>query len=66
LYTQNGLVIEANAVLEQIGALYNNADVRHPGPSFVLRGGTVILRYDPLALSALGQGFSQVSWQQLK
>ena len=64
VYTQDGMVIESQASVDQVGAMYHNS-LGSPNPSFVNEDGTVVLRFDPLALSAFGRGISIVSWQQL-
>ena len=35
-------------------------------PSFINDNATVVLRFDPLALSAFGKGLGVVSWRQLQ
>jgi len=35
-------------------------------PSFINRDATLVLRFDPLALSVFGKGLATLSWQQLR
>ncbi len=64
VYTQDGMSIQSLASVDQIGAMYHN-NRGTPNPSFTTRDATVILRFDPLALSVFGKGLALVSWQQL-
>ena len=64
IYTRDGMAIEPGASLDQIGAMYHD-NRGTPNPSFTTRDATVVLRFDPLALSVFGQGMTMVSWQQL-
>ena len=63
-YTQDGMAIEPRASVDQIGAMYHN-NRGTPNSSFANQDGTLVLRFDPLALSAFGTGISILSWQQL-
>ncbi len=64
VYTQDGMAVEPGAFVDQVGAMYHNN--RGTGnPSFTTRDATVVLRFDPLALSAFGKGAAILSWQQL-
>jgi hypothetical protein len=65
LYTQDGMAIESGAFVDQIGAMYHN-NQGTPNPSFSNDGGTVVLRFDPLALSVFGTGIAMLSWQQVR
>jgi len=64
IYTQDGMVIEPTAYIDQVGAMYHN-NRGTSNPSFALDDATFVLRFDPLALSVFGTGLSIVSWQQL-
>lgn len=64
VYTQDGMAVEPGASVDQIGAVYNSSRGT-PNPSFTVREATVVLRFDPLALSAFGTGIAVLSWQQL-
>ncbi len=63
--TVDGMSIGPGAAVDQIGAMYHsNRATRNP--SFTNENATVVLRFDPLSLTAFGRGFTIVSWQQLK
>ena len=64
VYTQDGMTIESQASVDQIGAMYHN-NRGTPNPSFTNANGIVVLRFDPLALSAFETGMTTISWQQL-
>jgi hypothetical protein len=65
IYTQDGMSVGPKAFVDQVGAMYhNNRGTSHP--SFVNDNATVVLRFDPLAISAFGTGASILSWQQLQ
>jgi hypothetical protein len=64
VYTQDGMSMQAQASVDQVGAMYHN-NRGTSNPSFTTRDAAVILRFDPLALSVFGQGLAVVSWQQL-
>jgi len=64
VYTQDGMVVRPRASVDQVGAMYHN-NQNSPDPSFTTRDATVVLRFDPLALSIFGKGMSMLSWQQL-
>jgi len=64
VYTQDGMVMHSQASVDQVGAMYH--DSRETGaPSFSAQDATLVLRFDPLALSAFGTGIAILSWQQL-
>ena len=64
IYTQDGMAVEPGASLDQVGAMYHgNRGTANPG--FTIRDATLVLRFDPLALSAFGKGATLLSWQQL-
>lgn len=65
LYTADGMTIGPGAGVDQIGAMYHN-NRGTPEPSFTIEDATLVLRFDPLALSAFGRGLTILSWQQLK
>ena len=65
VYTQDGMVIRPQAFVDQVGAMYHNHRDT-PNPSFTARDATVVVRFDPLALSAFGTGLAILSWQQLR
>ena len=65
LYTADGMTIGPGAAVDQIGAMYHN-NRGTPNSSFTVEDATVVLRFDPLALSAFGRGLTILSWQQLK
>ena len=48
-----------------MGAMYHN-NRGTANPSFASQDATVVLRFDPLALSGFGRGLAILSWQQLK
>ena len=64
LYTQDGMVVEPQASVDQVGAMYHN-NRGTLNPSFLNQDATVVLRFDPLALSAFGQGLAILSWQRV-
>ena len=64
VYTQDGMAVEPGARVDQVGAMYHN-NRGTPNPSFMTQDATVVLRFDPLALSALGTGIAMLSWQQV-
>ncbi len=64
VYTQDGMAVHPRASVDQVGAMYH--DSRGTGaPSFSAQDAIVVLRFDPLALSAFGTGIAILSWQQL-
>jgi hypothetical protein len=65
IYTADGMAIERGASLEQIGAMYH-ANRGTPNPGMIIENATVVVRFDPLALTAFRKGLSILSWQQLK
>ena len=65
IYTADGMVIDPGASVDQIGAMYHG-NRGTPNPSFLSENATVVLRFDPLALTVFGTGLSILSWQQLK
>ena len=64
IYSADGMVIQPGAYVDQIGAMYHGSRGLAT-PSFVNHNATVVLRFDPLALSAFGTGISILSWQQV-
>ena len=64
IYTQDGMAIGPGAFVDQVGAMYHNSRGTS-NPSFLIQDATVVLRFDPLALSAFGTGIATLSWQQL-
>ena len=64
IYTEDGMAVESGGSVDQVGAMYHN-NRGTPHPSFINDGGTIVLRFDPLALSAFGKGIAILSWQQL-
>ena len=64
IYTQDGMAVEPRASVDQIGAMYHN-NRGTPNSSFANQNGTLVLRFDPLALSAFGKGIAVLSWEQL-
>ncbi len=64
IYTRDGMAIEPKGYVDQVGAMYHN-NRETPNPSFTLKNATMVLRFDPLALSAFGKGIAVLSWQQL-
>ncbi len=65
IYTQDGMAIGPKAFVDHIGAMYHD-NHGTPHSSFSLMDGTVVLRFDPLALSVFGHGVAMISWQQLR
>lgn len=65
IYTADGMAIGPGASVDHIGAMYHG-NRGTPNPSFMSENATVVLRFDPLALSVFGTGLSILSWQQLK
>ena len=65
IYTQDGMAIAPQASVDQVGAMYHNSR-GSSNASFTSRDATVVLRFDPVALTAFGKGLAVVSWQQLK
>jgi cell division septation protein DedD len=64
VYTQDGMAVHARANVDQVGAMYHN-NRGTANPSFSAKDATVVLRFDPLALSVFGRGVAILSWQQL-
>lgn len=64
IYTQDGMVIQPRASVDQIGAMYHN-NRNTPNPSFTTQDATIVLRFDPLALSTFERGTAVLSWQEL-
>ncbi|TMI78708.1 MAG: hypothetical protein E6H03_11630 [Bacillati bacterium ANGP1] len=64
VYSQDGMAVEPGALVDQIGAMYHD-NRGTANPSFANRNATVVLRFDPLALSVFGKGMVILSWQQL-
>ena len=64
IYTQDGMVVQPKASVDQIGAMYHN-NRNTPNSSFTTKDATVVLRFDPLALNTFGKGIAVLSWQQL-
>lgn len=58
------MLMEPRASVDQVGAMYHNHRGT-PNPSFINNNATVVLRFDPLALSVFGSGIAIQSWQQL-
>jgi hypothetical protein len=65
VYTQDGMTVHSRAFVDQVGAMYHN-NRGTANPSFSIQNSTVVLRFDPLALSAFGTGMAILSWQQLR
>ena len=65
IYTQDGMVMGPEAFVDQVGAMYHSHRGT-PNPSFTNNNGTLVLRFDPLALSVFGKGIAIQSWQQLR
>jgi hypothetical protein len=64
VYTQDGMTIAPQASVDQVGAMYHNTRGTS-SPSFSTQDARVVLRFDPLALSAFGKGAAILSWQQV-
>jgi hypothetical protein len=64
VYTQDGMAMHPQASVDQVGAMYHD-NRGTANPSFSAQNATVVLRFDPLALSAFGSGMTILSWQQL-
>lgn len=64
IYTQDGMAITPRAQVDQIGAMYHDSRGTS-NPSFAIQDATLILRFDPQALSVFGRGMTVLSWQQL-
>ena len=64
VYTQDGMAVHSRAFVDQVGAMYHN-NRGTANPSFSTQDATVVLRFDPLALSVFGTGIAILSWQQL-
>lgn len=65
IYTADGMAIERGASLEQVGAMYHG-NRGTPNPGVIIENATVVVRFDPLALTVFRKGLSILSWQQLK
>jgi len=65
IYTQDGMAMAPKAFVDQVGAMYHG-NRGTPHPSFVNDNATLVLRFDPLALSAFGKGLAILSWRQLQ
>jgi hypothetical protein len=64
VFTVDGMVMEPEASVDQVGAMYHS-NRGTPNSSFTNQNATLVLRFDPLALSAFGKGIAILSWQQL-
>ncbi len=64
IYTQDGMAIGPRASVDQVGAMYHGSRGTS-NASFTSNNATIVLRFDPLALSAFGRGIAIVSWQQV-
>jgi hypothetical protein len=64
VYTQDGMAVHSRAFVDQVGAMYHD-NRGTANPSFSAQNATVVLRFDPLALSVFGSGMTILSWQQL-
>ncbi len=64
IYTQDGMTIEPKASVDQVGAMYHSTSGA-TNASFTSKSATIVLRFDPLALTVFGRGIGIVSWQQL-
>lgn len=64
VYTRDGMTVHARALVDQVGAMYHD-NRGTDNPSFSARDATVVVRFDPLALGAFGNGIAILSWQQL-
>lgn len=65
VYTADGMSVGSQATVDVIGAMYH-ANRGTGNPSYTNQNATVVVRFDPLALSTFGQGITRTSWQQLK
>ncbi len=65
VYTQDGMAVGPRAFVDQVGAMYHN-NRGTPNPSFTNTDATVVLRFDPLALSIFRKGLAILSWRQLQ
>lgn len=65
VYTQDGMAVHSRAYVDQVGAMYHD-NRGTANPSFSAQNATVVLRFDPLALGAFGNGIAILSWQQLR
>jgi len=65
LYSVDGMVIGPQAMVDQIGAMHHS-NRGTANRSFTNQNGTLVIRFDPMALSAVGRGLTVVSWQQLR
>jgi hypothetical protein len=62
LYTADGMDIGRGAVVDHVGAMYHGSrGTARPG--FSIADTTVVLRFDPLALTVFGTGLSVLPWQ---
>ena len=64
VYTEDGMVVLPRAAVDQVGAMYHN-NRGTSNASFTTRDATVVVRFDPLALTVFGKGMAVVSWQEL-
>ncbi len=65
VYTQDGMAVGRKAFVDQVGAMYHN-NRGTANPSFTNTDATVVLRFDPLALSVFKKGLAIISWQQMQ
>ncbi len=65
IYTQDGMAVKSRASVDQIGAMYHGTR-GFSNASFSTNDATIVLRFDPLALTPFGTGIAIVSWQQLR
>jgi hypothetical protein len=65
IYTRDGMAVGPKAFVDPIGAMYH--DTRGSSTaSFTSNDATIVLRFDPLALTAFGRGIAVLSWQELR
>ncbi|MDR7518762.1 MAG: hypothetical protein QN131_12090 [Armatimonadota bacterium] len=72
MFTMDGMAVGAQGTVDQIGAMYHckrticaNQSSPEAG-SYTNQNATVVVRFDPLSLRAIGRGIAITSWYQLK
>lgn len=59
------MAVVPGAGVDHVGAVYHST--RGTGnPSFTTDNATVVIRFDPLALTVFKQGLTILSWQQVR
>ncbi len=65
IYTADGMAVGPQATVDLIGAMYHD-NRGTSNASFSNQNSTLVVRFDPLALSAFGRGIALTSWQRVR